>query len=213
MAVVRGGAPRRRPRQSADPHRAIVARAPRMGALGAPRADPAAGAAPQHPGAGRGSRPRRPRPRDDAGVARGHLRVPGTPAVRVGPGPAARPPRLRHRLRLPGPLRVRGPDPDRPPRLARPRRAPPRSPLGLGRRAHDDAGLLPLRVHAGAARRSPSRRRSSSRPLAASGAREPRSCSASRCPWRGPRSPPGPCWPAWRRSPISGPSRRSASAR
>ena len=49
-----------------------------------------------------------------------------------------------------GSIRVRGADPDRPPRLARPGRALPGSPRGLGGRAHDDAGLLSLRLHAGA---------------------------------------------------------------
>ena len=126
----------------------VVARPSRLGGLGASRAHPAAGTAPQHGGPGRRGRPRGPPPRDDARVARRHVRVPGPAAVRVGAGPAARPPGLRHRLRLPGPLRVRGPAPDRPPRLARSRRPPPGPPLGLGGGAHDDARLLPLRVHA-----------------------------------------------------------------
>ena len=85
-------------------------------------------------------------------MARRDVRVPGPAGVRVGAGPAARAPRLRHRLRLSGDLRVRGPPPDRPPRLARPRRPAPGSSLGLGRGAHDDPRLLPLRVHTRASR-------------------------------------------------------------
>ena len=148
MALVRGGPRGRRRRVPPDPHRALVARPSRVGGLGASRAHPAAGAAPQYGGPGRRGGPRGPPPRDDARVARRDVRVPGPAGVRVGAGPAARAPGLRHRLRLPGSLRVRGSAPDRPPRLARPRRPPSGPPLGLGRGAHDDARLLPLRVHA-----------------------------------------------------------------
>ena len=77
----------------------------------------------------------------------------------MGADPPPGAPGLRHRLRLPRPLRVRGAGPDGPSRVVRPRRAPPRPPRGLGCRAHDDARLLPLRLHAraGGARRAGTR--------------------------------------------------------
>ena len=213
VALVRGGPRGRRPRLPPDPHRALVARPSRLGGLGASRAHPAAGAAPQHGGPGRRGGPRHPPPRDDARVARRDVRVPGPARVRVGAGPAARAPRLRHRLRLPRHLRVRGPPPDRPPRLARPRRPPPGPPLGLGRGARDDARLLPLRLHARASR---ARRAGAGVPRDRAGPRalaDGDPVRASPCHWRGPRSPPARSWPAWRRWRTSARSRRSASAR
>ena len=127
----------------------------------------------QHPAAGgrrrcrHADRGRRPR------LARGRLRLSRSTDVRVGAGAAARHAGLRHRLRLPGPLRLRRSRAvdAAPPR--RPRPSASRATLRLGRDDDDDAGLLSVCLRPGACRLPRARRRG------ARGGAQPRAVASS----------------------------------
>ena len=129
-------------------------------------------------------------------LARRDVRVPGPARVRVGADPAAGAAGLRHRLRLPRPLRVRGPAADRPPRLARSRRrACPDLRSGWGVALVMTLVFYPYVYTArarGLARAGAGVPGDGARPRALA---RRRSCSASPCRWRAPRSSPARSWP------------------
>ena len=117
--------------------------------VGAPLAHTAGRADAQHPGAARRRRSGHLRARHRARLARDQLRIPRPAPLRVGARPAAGAAGVRHRLRVARAPRLRRAAAIGAAQLSRTRRGVAQPARVLGRRAGDDARVLPVRLSAG----------------------------------------------------------------